>query len=263
MKTSRAFTLIELLTVIAIIAILTTVVAVVIGPFQRNAQMVQGMNNMKQLGSGVMNYASSHDGQLPAAGDPQPSFGSAASPAESEAWYNVVPELAGARALRSYRNTAEFFTKSNPLFVPAAKYPQNPGVPLFAIAMNERLRVSPEGGVLDDSAVRLPNFGAASRTIILMETGVPGEDRLPGQGGYTGSSAGNPRTIAARYKRPSSKDTNTLREALTNLLFADGHAESMAAKDVITSSATAYYPQLPEQGGEGKVCWTLDPEAKP
>ncbi|MEQ1859359.1 MAG: type II secretion system protein [Chthoniobacteraceae bacterium] len=263
MKSIRAFTLIELLTVIVIIAILASVVALVAGPVQRNSQMVQGMSNMKQLGSGFMNYAGAHDGQLPGPGDPQPSFGSANSPTEIEAWYNVVPELAGGRALRDFTNAAEFFKKGNLLFVPAAKYPANSNVPLFGIAMNDRLRVSADGGTLEDSAVRLPNFGAASRTIIFMETGVPGEDRLPGQGGYTGSSAGNPRNLAARYKRPSTTDPDSLRESLTNLLFADGHAASLPAKDVITGGATAYYPQLSEQGGQGKVCWTLDPEAKP
>lgn len=258
MTSRRAFTLIELLTVIAIIAILAVMVFVVSGPFQRNAQMTHGMNNMKQLGAGLMNYTASHDGQLPEAGSAQPRFGSGGEP---DAWYNAVPKLAGSRAISDYTDSRDFYKKSNLLYVPAAKYPPNPSSPLFAIAMNSLLR----SGDVPDSAVRLANFGAASATIIFLETGIPGEEPLPGQGNssYDGSSAGSPRNIAARYRRPSSKSSAALREAATNLLFADGHGEALPVKDVIAANGAAYYPQLPQNGGEGKVCWTLDPETQP
>lgn len=261
MKSSRAFTLIELLTVIAIIAILAIMVFVVSGPFVRNAQMVQGMNNLKQLGAGLMNYTASHDGQLPEAGNPQPGFGGGTGGAEADAWYNVVPKLAGARGVNEFTNASDFYKKSNPLFIPAAKYPPNPSSPLFAVAMNSLLRA----GDVPDSAVRLANFGAPSATIIFLETGIPGEEPLPGQsnGDYNGGSAGSPRNVAARYKRSNTKNTRELREAVTNILFADGHAESLQIKDVVAQNGAAYYPQLPQAGGEGRVCWTLDPETQP
>lgn len=257
MTSRRAFTLIELLTVIAIIAILALLVAVVAGPMQRTAQMTQGMNNLRQLGSGLMNYTGSHDGQLPEPGNLQPGFG---GDADADAWYNAVPKLAGARGIRDFKNAREFYQKSNPLYVPAAEYPPNPSQPLFAIAMNSRLHA----GDVPSSAVRLANMGAASSTIILLETGIPGEEPLPGQSGgdYNGGSAGGPNNVAARYKRPNTKNVDDLRESVTNLLFADGHADSMKIKDVITASGGAYFPQLPQFGGQGKVCWTLDPEAK-
>lgn len=255
MTSRRAFTLIELLTVIAIIAILALLVTMVAGPVQRTAQMTQGMNNLKQLGSGFMNYTGSHDGQLPELGSPQPAFGGGG---EADAWYNAVPKLAGARGVRDFTNARDFYQKSNPLYVPAAKYPPNPSQPLFAIAMNSRLHVG-------DTPARLVNMGAPASTVILLETGIPGEDPLPGQSGgdYNGSSAGGPNNVAARYKRPSSNNVDALRESVTNLLFADGHAESLQIKDVVTTSGAAYFPQLPQHGGQGKVCWTLDPETKP
>lgn len=258
MKSTRAFTLIELLTVIAIIAILAVMVFVVSGPFQRTAQMTQGMNNMKQLGAGLINYTASHDGQLPLPGIVNPSFGGGGSPEEADLWYNAVPKAAGSRALTDFTDSREFFKKSNPLFIPAAKYPTNPNSPLFAIAMNVKLHenVPPE-------SVRLSNFGATSATIVLLETGLPLETPLPGQPPYNGGSAGRPQTVAARYKRGSSNKAEDIREASTNLLFADGHAEALPVKDVITSNGQAYYPQLPQNGGQGKVCWTLDPETQP
>jgi prepilin-type N-terminal cleavage/methylation domain-containing protein/prepilin-type processing-associated H-X9-DG protein len=261
MKSNRAFTLIELLTVIAIIAILAVMTFVISGPFIRNAQAIQAMNNMKALGVGFMNYTASHDGELPGAGSPSPGFGGGtATEIEAEAWYNVVPKLAGGRGLNQFIDAKEFYKKNNLLFVPAAKYPTNPAKPIFAIAMNEKLRL--EGA--PDSTVRLPNFGATSSTIIFLETGIPGEKALPGQssGAYNGGSQGSPQNVAARYRRPSNEDPVLLLDATTNLLFADGHAEGLAVKHVL-NSGRAYFPQLPQNGGDGKVCWTLDPEANP
>lgn len=262
MKSSRAFTLIELLTVMAIIAILAVMIFVVSGPFVRNAQMIQAMNNMKQLGSGLMSYTASHDGQLPEPGVDHPTFGGGSS-TDADAWYNAVPKLAGARGVNEFTNAADFFKKSNPLYVPAAsrEYPPRPSQPIFAIAMNSLLRA----GNVPDSSVRLANFGAPSATIIFLEVGIPGEETLPGQNSsaYSGSSAGSPANVAARYKRPNTKVAQDLREAATNLLFADGHAESLPVKDVIAPNGTAYFPQLPKDGGYGKVCWTLDPETQP
>jgi len=260
MKSSRAFTLIELLTVMAIIAILAVMVFVVSGPFVRNAQLVQAMSNMKQLGSGLMNYTASHDSQLPEPGSDHPTFGGGSS-TEPDAWYNAVPKLAGARGVNEFTTSGDFYKKSNPLYVPGAKYPPQPTQPIFGIAMNSLLYSDSR----DAASVRLPNFVAPSATIIFLETGIPGEDPLPGQSSasYDGGSAGKPQNVAARYKRPNTKVARDLREAATNLLFADGHAETLAVKDVIAPNGSAYFPQLPKDGGEGKVCWTLDPETRP
>lgn len=264
MNRSRAFTLIELLTVIAIIAVLAVVTAMVAGPFIKTAQMASAMNNMRQLGAGLMTYTASHDGELPLPGDSNPGFGSGATGEEVNAWYNAVPKLAGARAISDYRGTAtkEFFKKSNPLYVAGAQYPPNPNRPLFAIAMNSLLH---QDGV-PSSSVRMANMVVPSKTIIFLETGLPGEQPLPGQsqGDYRGGSEGKPGNLAARYNRPSEKaDAATRMEAGTNLMFGDGHGESLPASQVITTSGSAHFPQLAEQGGDGKVCWTLDPETRP
>lgn len=259
MKSKRAFTLIELLTVIAIIAILAVMVFVVSGPFQRTAQMTHAMNNMRQLGSGLMTYCGSHDGQLPLPGVMNPTFGVIGSAEEVDAWYNVIPKAAGSRAISDYRESRDFYKKSNPLFVPAAKYPSNPTRPLFAITMNSRLHQED----VPAESVRLANFGATAATIILFESGLPGEPTLPGQPQYAGSANGGPDTVAARYKRSDSTRLEDVREAVTNLLFADGHSEALKVKDVLNTNGQGYYPQLPQNGGLGKVCWTLDPETKP
>lgn len=264
MNRSRAFTLIELLTVIAIIAVLAVITAMVAGPFIKTAQMTSAMNNMRQLGAGLMTYTASHDGELPLLGDSQPGFGTGGSGEGVDYWYNAIPKLAGARGVSDYGGStkAEFFKKSNVLYVAGAKYPANPGRPLFAISMNSLLY--PEDD--PDRRIRLVNIVSPAKTIVFLETGLPGEQPLPGQspGDYRGSADGKPGNLAARYNRPSEKaDANTLMEAGTNLMFADGHGESLKAVEVVNTAGNAYFPQLGQDGGRGKVCWTLDPETRP
>ena|GEM_PF-6949479 len=258
----RAFTLIELLTVISIIAILAVAVAVNAGPFLKNAQMIQGLNNMKQIGTGLLNYAASHDGELPTAGVLHPVLGGGSGANDANAWYNEGLKMAGTKGLNELQNASQFYVKGNPLFVPGATYKSKTDV-LFAISMNSLLRKD-SNGPLPDSSVRLANFQALSRTILLQESGLAGEPTLPGQSAadYNGGSEGSPQNLVARYKRPTSSSTDILRDAPVNILFADGHAESMRARDVVTGSSSAYFPQIGD-AAQGKVCWTLDPETQP
>jgi prepilin-type N-terminal cleavage/methylation domain-containing protein/prepilin-type processing-associated H-X9-DG protein len=62
MKNSRAaFTLIELLVVIAIIAILAAILFPVFGRARENARRTSCLNNMKQIGMGIMQYVQDYD----------------------------------------------------------------------------------------------------------------------------------------------------------------------------------------------------------
>jgi prepilin-type N-terminal cleavage/methylation domain-containing protein len=65
----RAFTLIELLTVIAIIAILAGILFPVFAKAREKAEQTQCINNVKQLGTAVNMYATDYDSKLPVIGD--------------------------------------------------------------------------------------------------------------------------------------------------------------------------------------------------
>ena len=66
MRSSRqAFTLIELLIVVAIIAILAGLVLPVLGNAQRSARGISCLNQMQQIGKATMLYAADYDGLLP------------------------------------------------------------------------------------------------------------------------------------------------------------------------------------------------------
>jgi prepilin-type processing-associated H-X9-DG protein len=71
-------------------------------------------------------------------------------------------------------------------------------------------------------------------------------------------------SVAARYGATDTKNAEDRSENLTNLVFGDGHVETLAAKWVMDSKGGAYYPQLEQNNPRGgKVSWTLDPDANP
>ena len=61
----RAFSLVELLVVMAVIGILATIVITVIGSLREQARLSQGIANLKQIGNALHLYAVDHNGKLP------------------------------------------------------------------------------------------------------------------------------------------------------------------------------------------------------
>lgn len=69
-RRARAFTLIELLTVTAIIAVLSAAIFPGVKASMRNAQMNAAMQNARQISVSLRNYAADFEGMFPAAFDP-------------------------------------------------------------------------------------------------------------------------------------------------------------------------------------------------
>jgi general secretion pathway protein G len=61
----RAFTLIELLTVIAVIGILAAILIPVVGTVRKNARISSSMNNLRQLGSALQIFVNDNKQTLP------------------------------------------------------------------------------------------------------------------------------------------------------------------------------------------------------
>jgi prepilin-type N-terminal cleavage/methylation domain-containing protein len=60
-----AFTLIELLVTVAILAVLASLVSLLLPQMQNRAHMSASLNNLRQIGAGVLLYAGDHDFELP------------------------------------------------------------------------------------------------------------------------------------------------------------------------------------------------------
>src|SRR5688572_25262694 len=87
-----AFTMMEMLVVVAIILVLLAI-ALPIWSSIRNRQHKQvALDKMKDLGSAISVYANQNGGLLPAEdADGDDTWGQVASPAAKDAWYNALP----------------------------------------------------------------------------------------------------------------------------------------------------------------------------
>ena len=250
-RTHSAFTLIELLIVISIVAILAGIVLPIYGSVQMTARRTQSLSNMRQFGTALIAYCGDNNGQLPTEGSSNPSWGTAGnttlSATEATAWYNVLPRsYANSRGVADYTSStaADFYSKNSLFYVPAAKYPSTKlSAPQFA--MNFCSKLFDSTFVPEDSLVRLPNFQAPAETVVFQESGLPGEKVIRGQSAYTNQSKSYASRSVARY------GGNTI------ITFADGHADVVLGTDIVASNGKSYTPQISQNGG--KVYWTMNP----
>ncbi|MDR1281809.1 MAG: DUF1559 domain-containing protein [Opitutaceae bacterium] len=82
------FTLVELLTVVAIIGILAAIIIPTVGSVRRSARAIQCKSNMRQLGMAVLQYADENRGLAPISQNPNPDYPKESS--QTISWWQLI-----------------------------------------------------------------------------------------------------------------------------------------------------------------------------
>jgi prepilin-type N-terminal cleavage/methylation domain-containing protein/prepilin-type processing-associated H-X9-DG protein len=94
MRASRAFTLVELLVTIGVIAILAAMILPVLGSARGTTRAITCLNNLQQWGNATHLYALDNDGILPPDGWANPHV-SPMRKDETNSWYVLLPKAIG------------------------------------------------------------------------------------------------------------------------------------------------------------------------
>ena len=240
-RSSKGFTLMEILVVIAIILVLAAIAFPVFATIQNRANKATALNNMRQLGSAAGSYTSQNDGLLPAEdAKGTDTWASAAMPDNARAWYNALPIILSQKSVAQYAtNPQSFYSKENLLFLPGAKYPETDkklAAPIFAIAINTKLQRKSDAG---EKSARLSQIANPARTVLFLEQGIKGEPKaMPQQPKYDGSPKGSAKSFAARYG------------GFGVVTFVGGNAELVEGKDILEENGQFKWPLQP-----GDIIW--------
>ena len=241
----------QILVAAAILLVLLSIGIPAYKLIRQNHYKADTLSRMKKIGQAVQTYTAQTQGLLPeedAKG--QDTWETAALPASANAWYNALPKIWGGRSVGEYLNSpSEFYTPENNLYVPGAYYPEKRKLekPYFAIAMNTKLAVKDAQG--NKVALKMSDITDPRRTVLFLEQGLRGETRSMDQQtkkDYDGAPKGSAKSFVARYRGKGW------------LLFADGHAEDVAASDLLTETARFPFPPGPDD-----VIWSAKPEIDP
>lgn len=244
---TAAFTLMEILVVVAIILVLAAIAFPVYSSIQMRANNAVALNNMKQLAAALGTYSAQNNGVMPEEDAKGPdSWQAAALPENAKAWYNCLPRLLGQKGVGEFSLTPrDFYSKQNILFLPGARYPESDRKlvnPLFAIAMNTKIQRTDEDG--KKRTPKITQITNPARTVLFLEQGLPGEEKgaaVQSKKEFDGSPKGSAKSMAGRYRGAGV------------LVFFDGHAEVVQVKDLLTETGRFHYPQT-------DIVWTRTPE---
>jgi prepilin-type N-terminal cleavage/methylation domain-containing protein len=266
-----AFTLLELLVVVAIVAILASLLASAVAKGRQASQRIACISKLKQWGHGAHFYAEDHNDRLPqeAIFDGINTWEDTAFSGCKEVWYNSMPRSLGVKQAADFSRTPSsqrsFYSPTASIFhCPSARFaPVAATYPNFSLAMNSKLMgdfesnaqmdgmAGPAGGPLPPNVLRLSQIVVPTKTALFLDSGVAGERtvsefQLP----YTGM----PKAYASEFPARHGKGGN--------ILFAAGNVSTLPVREVVDMD-----PNSPFRGGgifpPKGVIWRHDPALVP
>jgi len=257
-RTNYAFTLVELLVVISIIAILLAVIMPAMSKARALATALKSMSNMRQWGIGAIAFAEQNNGTLPWEGNKDENLGSVFK--NDDWWANSIPRMLGQQSYRQISETAIKNKTTVPMppnkdciFVdPAAKFPRGftqdavnfydsianyEYQMFFCYIWNSELNNGPTASTKDDiENVKLANIKSTQQTVLMLEMRTTSEELDKKDFDYyktrplLGRHRGDWKRFARRHLNGG------------HLVFCDGHAARVKYDYVTTNSDNSRDP---------------------
>ncbi len=214
-RTSRAFTLVELLVVVAILAVLASMLLSAAGRPIALARGVACRHHLREWGLATQLYAGDHDDKLPPEGVPNPS-----ERHTNNGWYIQLPRQIQAPRYhdQAWRSNPASPTGNTPWLCPVNRRRSN-GNNLFHYCLNQNV----DGTSDAEEPTRISNVPHPSVTVWLFDS-----KNLPAVGSW------------------NFPHTN-LHSGGAHFLFLDGHVSRFASReywDFATSRARTNHPQI-------------------
>lgn len=211
-----AFTLIELLTVIALVGILVTIVVPISGNVRAAARATTCVSNLRQVGSAFNLYASEHQQRFPA---PQ-------NPITDELWYEALQPYVGTHVDLDPMDRE----KLNAVFLcPAWK--QNAAEwagSEFDIGYAMSTALSGQAAI--NQAIRIEQIESPSQTVLVAENPALTTPYFPATDGLELDSV-----VPLFFETPGNLPQGTGRHGRrANYLYADGHVKGFSIENAKT-----------------------------
>jgi prepilin-type N-terminal cleavage/methylation domain-containing protein/prepilin-type processing-associated H-X9-DG protein len=233
---STAFTLVELLVVIAVIAILAALLLPALTNAKASAHRTECLTRQRQWALGFLEYADDNDGWLPREGYHNDgnvwanNWAQVQDPASQDVWYNSVARQISVRPASSYALPATrppFYERNSFFHCPCAPFPKETAdvryqTAIFSLAMNSQLIEPP-----NIPTIKLDRIMRPSQTVLMLDNLLDREQLVVT--GQAQTSLGQPAAYANRFAGRRHGRTGVL-------AFVDGHAEAIAGKRVVETT---------------------------